>query len=111
MPHFAYTARDPRGTPIQGQLEAGSERQAAEQLQRNGAIPIRITRAAGNTANRKEKRIRFGQQKVTLEEIVMLARQLRTLIKAGVPILRGLQGLADTTTNTTLSETLKDVHR
>jgi MSHA biogenesis protein MshG len=111
MPHFAYTARDPRGTPIQGQLEAGSERQAAEQLQRNGAIPIRITRAASNTANKKEKRIRFGQQKVTLEEIVMLARQLRTLIKAGVPILRGLQGLADTTTNTTLSETLKDVHR
>jgi MSHA biogenesis protein MshG len=53
----------------------------------------------------------LSKPRVSLEEIVMLARQLRTLTKAGVPILRGLQGLADTTTNPTLSETLADVHR
>jgi MSHA biogenesis protein MshG len=111
MPNFAYTARDARGAPLQGEMEAPSERSVAEQLQRGGITPITITPSKSSPADDSTKALRFGQQKVSLEEIVMLARQLRTLTKAGVPILRGLQGLAETTSNTTLSTTLKDVHR
>jgi MSHA biogenesis protein MshG len=53
----------------------------------------------------------LGRPRVSLDEIVMLSRQLRTLTRAGVPILRGLHGLSQTTTNPTLAETLRDVHR
>ena len=109
MPSFAYTARDHRGAAVAGELEAGSEQLVAEQLLRSGITPIRITRAKAGAD--KDSGFRLSKPKVSLDEIVMLARQLRTLTKAGVPILRGLQGLADTTTNTTLSETLGDVHR
>ena len=90
MPNFAYTARDTQGSPVQGELEAPSERSVAEQLQRGGITPITITPSKSSPADDSTKALRFGQQKVSLEEIVMLARQLRTLTKAGVPILRGL---------------------
>lgn len=109
MPNFAYTARDHQGAAVAGELEAGSEQLVAEQLLRSGVTPIRITRAKAGAD--KDRGFRLSKPKVSLDEIVMLARQLRTLTKAGVPILRGLQGLADTTANPTLSETLSDVHR
>jgi MSHA biogenesis protein MshG len=111
MPHFAYTARDQQGRPLQGELEAGSEAQVADQLYRGGITPISISRLEDGPGDRRGGRFRFSRPRVSLDEIVMLSRQLRTLTKAGVPILRGLQGLADTTSNPTLSETLSDVHR
>ena len=111
MANFAYTARDQDGSSVRGELEANSEQLVAEQLLRSGVTPIRITRAAEKAAGRNGMGLRFSRPRVALEETVMLARQLRTLTKAGVPILRGLQGLADTTSNPTLSETLADVHR
>lgn len=112
MANFAYTARDAQGDAVSGELEADSEQGAAEQLIRNGVLPIRIeARQVHEKPAATGGVFRFGRQGVTLDEIVMLARQLRTLTKAGVPILRGLEGLADTTTNPTLSETLTDVHR
>lgn len=110
MPNYAYTARDAHGESVRGELEAATEALVADQLLRTGVTPITIT-AARSTSAGGETGFRFTRQRVSLEEIVMLARQLRTLTKAGVPILRGLQGLADTTSNATLAETLKDVHR
>ena len=112
MASFAYTARDQDGTSVSGQLEAASEQLAAEQLLRSGVTPIRINRAVDKVDAGQQSRVfQLSKPRVTLEEIVMLARQLRTLTRAGVPILRGLQGLAETTDNPTLSETLTDVHR
>ena len=111
MPNFAYTARDRDGISVQGELEGGSEQLVAEQLLRSGVTPIRIFRSNNPTDTDRSKGFQLGRPKVALEEIVMLARQLRTLTKAGVPILRGLQGLAETTSNPTLAETLADVHK
>ena len=84
---------------MKGELEASTEQLVAEQLLRSGVTPIRITRSAESADTDKSKNLFLSKPKVSLEEIVMLARQLRTLTKAGVPILRGLQGLAETTTN------------
>lgn len=111
MPNFAYTARDNQGAAIKGELEAGTEQLVAEQLQRNGVTPIRITPSRAVSPNNRKKSFYLTKPGVSLDETVMLSRQLRTLTKAGVPILRGLQGLAETTNNPTLAETLSDVHR
>ena len=111
MPFFAYTARDNRGSSLKGELEAASAQLVAEQLISRGMTPIRIDPAAKVPERTQSLNLRFGKPGVKLEEVVMLARQMRTLTKAGVPILRGLQGLADTTSNPTLAETLGDIHR
>jgi len=110
MPSFAYTARDRVGATVEGEVEAGSRQMAAEQLIRSGVTPIRIAEA-DSAATGSGPAFTLTRPGVSLEETVMLSRQLRTLTRAGVPILRGLQGLADTTSNPTLAETLSDVHR
>jgi MSHA biogenesis protein MshG len=110
MPSFAYTARDAQGSAITGELEAGDERLAAEQLLRTGVTPIRIEqKRTASIAVRPS--LSLGKPRVSLDEIVMLSRQLRSLTRAGVPILRGLHGLAETTSNPTLAETLRDIYR
>jgi MSHA biogenesis protein MshG len=111
MPAFSYTARDRNGTPVSGELEALSPQLVADQLMSRELTPIQINPIAQSLESRRPARTRLRNTMVKLDEIIMLARQLRTLTKAGVPILRGLQGLADTTTNPLLSETLRDVHR
>jgi MSHA biogenesis protein MshG len=112
MPNFAYTARDASGAAIRGEMEAGSARLVAEQLQRSGSVPITINAARPSALPVvSDSRLRLGRKVVSLEEVVMLARQLRTLTRAGVPILRGLSGLAETTSNPLLAETLRDIHR
>ena len=75
------------------------------------SMGIMAHRGSRPVSQRKDRRIHLTKPKVNLTEIVMLARQLRTLSRAGVPILQGLHGLAETTSNPTLAETLTDVHR
>ena len=77
MPNFAYTARDRDGVSVQGELEAGSEQLVAEQLLRSGVTPIRIFRSKNSTDTDRPRGLQLGRPKVALEEIVMLARQLR----------------------------------
>jgi MSHA biogenesis protein MshG len=110
MPVFRYTGRGPDGAAMHGELEAGNARSVAEQLSRRGVMPLTIE-PSRDAARSTSTGFSLGQPRVRLEEIVMLSRQLRTLTRAGVPILRGLQGLAETTTNATLSTTLHDVHK
>ncbi|MCG6967989.1 MAG: type II secretion system F family protein [Chromatiaceae bacterium] len=111
MPNFAYTARDNKGAAVQGEIEAHSEDLVADQLLRSGITPIRITPVKVVAGRRKGRALQLSRPTVSLDEMAMLARQLRSLSKAGVPILRGLQGLADTTSNPTLADALTDVHR
>ena len=47
--------------------------------------------------------------RVRLAELIMLCRQFYTLQKAGVPILRGLTSLSQTTRNPTLSSSLQSI--
>lgn len=108
---YSYTARDHNGTAVSGTQEADSPAKVAEYLAHNGATPIRISEVTVATGPDMSTRLsEFFEPKVKLEEVVMLCRQLRTLIKAGVPILRSLQGLAETNRNPAMKRALGDIH-
>lgn len=100
MPRYSYTGRTANGERAQGQLDADSAADCAASLQRNGIVPIDI-----HEAERDEQRqpfhVRFGffDQRVKPIDVQLFSRQLYTLLRAGVPILRALSGLADSTTN------------
>jgi len=53
----------------------------------------------------------FLQPKVQVMELMLFSRQLYTLFKAGVPILRALAGLQETSQNPTLKGILLDLRR
>ena len=53
--------------------------------------------------------MRFGEQRVELSDLMLFSRQMHTLLKSGVPIVRGLAGLQDSAENPTLRAALGDV--
>jgi len=82
MTVFAYIARDQRGTRISGRVEAASEQAAAADLSARGLSPVRVEAAANSTP-------RSGR--VSARSLATSYQQLSDLLRAGVPLLRGLQ--------------------
>jgi len=108
MASFSYKARNRRGEAQSGVIEASTADEVAQQLFHSNLTPIDINEEVSTSANDIDLS-RWFRQKVKLEEQVILCRQLYTLIKAGVPILRGLTSLAETSENQTLKSTLLQI--
>jgi len=128
MANFRYKARTNQGELTQGVVEASDSRGAADAIMKQGLIPVDISktrRNAGNAARSKNYDDKSGslpsspwmkkltaalQPKVSLDELIIFCRQMYSLTNAGIPILRAIEGLSDTTQNRRLKSTLKDVH-
>ncbi|BAN36485.1 Type IV pilus assembly protein tapC [Sulfuricella denitrificans skB26] len=110
MPFFAYKARNVRGELTQGVVESADSSAVADQLVSSGMTPVEITPTAvtaGNSANIWLQQL-FAE-KVGPMDVQLFSRQLYTLLKAGVPIMRGLAGLQESTTNKAFASVLQDV--
>lgn len=106
---FDYTARAIDGSAQQGQLEAPSASQVAEQLQSQGLTPLKISAVKTSSSKVAAKQWQWRRQQVTLDDQVMLCRQLGSLIRAGVPLMSAIRGLAGTLQCPPLSEALNQV--
>jgi MSHA biogenesis protein MshG len=122
MPFFAYKARDGSGQLLQGILEGVDSGAVADQLFGTGATPVEIvtTRrkpartSAGGTAGADAAPQgtwwqRMSRPKVTSLDVQLFSRQLYTLLKSGVPIMRGLAGLQESCTNKSFANVLQDL--
>jgi len=111
MSLFSYTARNRRGEPHSGSMEGDSAEMVAEQLFNSHLTPIDIQPVKEKTVSAPKFTFlaRLLRPWVQLDELIMLCRQLHTLMKAGVPLLRGLSALIDTTPNPTLTDALRSV--
>ncbi|MFA6986498.1 MAG: type II secretion system F family protein [Arenimonas sp.] len=96
MPFFAYKARNAQGELVKGVLESPSTGAVADQLFNTGITPLEITEtrkpAAGDEGNWWS---RFSETKIRPIDVQLFSRQLYTLLKAGVPIMRSLAGLQE----------------
>ena len=114
MPSFAYTGRDPRGELIQGRMEGADSGAVADQLLNTGITPVDIkpSPAAGAPAAAVSGvlRQRFAQP-VTLVDLMLFSRQMYTLLKAGVPIMRALAGLEESVINPALKTVIADLRK
>jgi MSHA biogenesis protein MshG len=107
MPDYQYSGRDSGGQQVSGQLVAVSQAAAMSQLQ---AKKIIITGLKETIAKPKSVEFSFSiKKKITLDDQVLLTRQLYALTKAGIPIIRALNGLAESTDNDRLAEVLNAV--
>jgi MSHA biogenesis protein MshG len=96
MALFAYKARDAAGLAVSGEVEAGSEGAAADLLRRRSYIPLSIQRQQEQSSS-GVKGIVLWQSKVSLTDLIMFSRQMYSLMKAGIPIIRAIEGLAQST--------------
>jgi MSHA biogenesis protein MshG len=110
MPFFAYRARDTDGKLLLGVLEAAETGGVADQLFSNGLIPIEITLSkAPPSAGGVNWWESMTEKSVTSMDVQMFSRQMYTLMKSGVPILRGLAGLEESSISKSFARVLKDM--
>jgi MSHA biogenesis protein MshG len=108
MAQFNYKARKPGGELTTGVLEATDAAMVAQILTGRSIIPLEISE---NTTQSLKKRdgISFFTPKVRLDDLVIFARQMYSLAKSGIPILRSVKGLADTCGSKRMAFALLDV--
>src|SRR5262245_35758145 len=95
MPNFAYTAFDPHGAEQTGLIEAVDMSRAAADLAARGLFPTNVQPARPVSGNSAAARPRFALgREVRPKELAVFTRQLGTLLRAGLPLLRGLEVLA-----------------
>lgn len=91
---FRYTARDSKtGDKIKAEVEAESEQAAAKLIRQEGLSPIDIVAKDASGDNLISKLT----NKVKAKDRILFARQLSTLINAGLPLVQSLRSVLDQT--------------
>ena len=111
MAEFTYRARDRGGALVTGRVEAASAPNAAEQLIGTGLAPVDIREAAPTdegSAVGSWLTDAFAA-KITIVELMLFSRYMYSLIKAGVPLLRALAGLQESSVNRALAAVIANL--
>ena len=123
MQKFSYVAVDAAGKESRGVVEANNQAQAISKIRGQGLFPTSIG-SVGDTApttgvrpgaKRKStgglqmeiKLPAFLRGRVNPKDLMVLTRQLATLLVAGLPLLRGLRVLLRQTKNPALRDALE----
>lgn len=110
MPFFAYKARNARGELLQGVLEGPDSNGVADQLFNTGVTPVHIEPTKAPSGEKGEGLwAKLTEKKVQQMDVQLFSRQLYTLLKAGVPIMRGLNGLQESAINKSFAKVVKDL--
>ncbi|WP_027962909.1 type II secretion system F family protein [Halomonas halodenitrificans] len=101
---WGWVGKNTQGQRVRGNLVAGS-RQEVETLLRNQRITVSSIRRRG--------RVGGGMGRITPRDIMLFARQMATMIRAGVPILQAFQVVAESmkkpAMNALVQELISDV--
>ncbi len=109
MQLYSYKAKDANGALVKGRVEANNEAGVADSLLKRQYIPISISLV--ETKNNIKLFDNLFSEKITLDDMIMFSRQMYSLLKAGIPIIRAMIGLADTTQNKEFKSVLLEVTR
>lgn len=112
MAVFAYKGRDAHGELVRGTLEGTDSGMVADQLLGTGITPTEI-KAHGVEAVAVHKGAslwsRLNEKKIEPLDLMMFSRQMYTLLKAGVPIMRALAGLQESAQSPAFAAVLQDL--
>jgi MSHA biogenesis protein MshG len=110
MPIFDWRGRNNRGEAVSGKLEAMTEGGVADQLKSIGVAPVFIgVAAADSEAEGTGWLATLTKKPVDDEDLMVFSRQMYTLNKAGVPILRAFAGLEASASKPAMVDLLKDI--
>ena len=107
MPAFTYRGRNGSGEIINGVLEGATASAVADLLFGSGVTPMEIKPAPAGALKKKEDTGgSFFAPKILHVDVLLFTRQLYTLLKAGVPIMRALAGLQESSVNPAMKSVL-----
>ena len=111
MPQFEYQVKDQEGRNLTGIQEASDLNSLVATLREKNLIIIRVTetkKKATLFAGGKQPTGKRG--KIKIDDLVVFARQLATMVEAGVPLVQALSILSEQSENINLQRVTIDMH-
>lgn len=98
MPQYNYVAVEEKsGREVKGNIEAATEAIAAAELRKEGLFATKIKEASAarkkGGAMQLSLDIQFGPSVIKRKNLMVITRQLATLLEAGLPLIRSLRTL------------------
>ncbi len=109
MPQFNWKGRDPAGAVVNGVSDGASSAAIADELFGRGITPLEIRQGKAVSTGFQIKIDNPFQPKVEHADILLFSRQIYSLLKAGVPIMRALGGLQESAVNPAMKAVLQDL--
>jgi len=111
MPSYVYKARNQLGKLIEGSIEAENSKYVAKSLINRDLTPISIKEEIVKTDSMEQFNQWQALRSLKLDDIMLFSRQMYSLSKAGVPIIRAIHSLIISTRNQALAHALTDITR
>ena len=108
MPSFQYRGTDARGATVEGTLDGASSEAVTSLLFGRGITPTEVRAQQGGDKQGFDLDAYF-KEKIQHEDVTLFTRQLNTLLKAGVPIMRALAGLQESASNKSMKQMIGDL--
>ena len=111
MPVYEYRALDIRGKSLKGIVDADSVFAARQRLRETNIFPVDLK----ETSVEEKNKVPTGRSisdlfnRVSLQEVSVMTRQLATLLGASIPLVPSLTALISQTTNPRLKKTLAQI--
>ncbi len=99
MPLFSYKGRNARGSLIQGEIDSGTIDSVASQLFNIGVTPIDIKEQKAASDSDISFSNYLNRKAPSLDDLILFSRQMFTLMKAGVPMIKSITGLIQSSRN------------
>jgi type IV pilus assembly protein PilC len=100
---FLWEGKTRQGNIQKGEIAANTKEDVMALLRKQNITPVNVS------AKPREIKISFGAPKITDKDIVILTRQLATMIDAGLPLVQCLEILGSQTENVTLAKVIVQV--
>jgi MSHA biogenesis protein MshG len=112
MALFSYKARNSTGKLVINTLEAENSKQAAQTLLNRGLTPISIELSSQQGGDLVNSFLLWqAHRQLNINDLMLFSRQMYSLTKAGVPLIRAINSLADTSRNLALKQALIGIAR
>lgn len=106
MPIYHYRGRNAQGQAVSAELESTSESSAADTLMSRGIIPLELKEVKPRHSFSLGGLFTPG---VSLDELQIFTRQMYSLTRSGIPILRAIAGLSESTHSKVMKAALEDI--
>lgn len=111
MQQYSYTGRNKQGKLVKGLIESTSKQSIIASLKKDGIIPITIEEVIEpeDVGKHLQKIFYINIGAPSLTDLILFSRQMHSLTRAGVPIIKAINSVKDSVKNEKLKDALKDI--
>ena len=111
MPVYEYTALDRAGKNVGGIIDADSTVAARQKLRASGKYPVQVKETTSKVKSEAGVSLSLPSifNRVTVDDVHALTRQLATLLNAGIPLVATLDALMEQSTSPPLKKIIAQI--